>query len=316
MSLRTYQQEALRSALLHLRFVDPNDDEEEDDFDEIRKCVLKLACGTGKSIIKKHLLQHFHPLGGLVICVFPSLALRDQFHSEYLTGIPSLGVCSEQDFTGEEKNGLEDEEEEQQQRTTTSPESIRQFLLSEIDLQQTTFSENAKQLLEMVDEDDSELLEDHWKFRTAPLKCITVTYHSLELLETILLSLREEEEGLEDDDEFSEDDFHQEPNKYFQPSLMIFDEAHWTSKSYFCAARTDKVCKHQVYLTATPSTKMREEECCGPIVYDYSCARAIEEGYLAPYNLHFLFHSNPDVQKSRVDILQKVAESTGNKRCN
>lgn len=322
MSLRTYQQEALRSALLHLRFVDPNDDEEEEelfydenDFDEIRKCVLKLACGTGKSIIKKHLLQHFDPLGGLVICVFPSLALRDQFHSEYLTGIPSLGVCSEQDFTGEEKNGLEDEEEEghQQQQTTTSPESIREFLLSEIDSKQTTFSENAKRLLEMVDEDDSELLEDHWKFRTAPLKCITVTYHSLELLETILLSLREEEEKSEDD-EFSEDDFHQEPNKYFQPSLMIFDEAHWTSKSYFCAARTDKVCKHQVYLTATPSTKMREEECCGPIVYDYSCARAIEEGYLAPYNLHFLFHANHDVQKSRVDILQKVAESTGNKR--
>jgi len=61
-------------------------------------CVVKMFCGTGKSlVIKRILLEHDHPLS---LVVFPSLALIRQFTKDYLIGSVSsdclLNVSSEE----------------------------------------------------------------------------------------------------------------------------------------------------------------------------------------------------------------------------
>ncbi len=74
------------------------------------KCIVKMFCGTGKSLLMRKcsiLLDHL-----LVVYVFPSLSLIDQFYTDYLHDYHSpnvLKICSE----------LE---------STTNPTHIKEFL--------------------------------------------------------------------------------------------------------------------------------------------------------------------------------------------
>ena len=74
------------------------------------KCLVKMFCGTGKSILmrKCKIVQNKK----LVVYVFPSLSLIDQFYTEYLNDYPSentLKISSENE-------------------ATTNPIQIQQFL--------------------------------------------------------------------------------------------------------------------------------------------------------------------------------------------
>lgn len=94
--LRYYQEEANKAIC--------------DELANANKCIVKMFCGTGKSLImRKCNIISDKPL---VTFVFPSLALIDQFYSDYLHDIPGetiLKISSEND-------------------ATTDPEAIAQFL--------------------------------------------------------------------------------------------------------------------------------------------------------------------------------------------
>ena len=290
LDLRPYQQEAVDAVLEYWNTWDDEDFEDAAEFTGCKQCVLKMACGTGKSRvmikIAESILSSFsvseedeeeqEERGKIILFVFPSLSLQDQFQRDYLLTyfpeINTLGVCSAQDISHEIGNekGSEKEEETRQLLTisnTTDLQRIRSFLEEE------------------EDED-----EDEEEFASSKPKLLCVTYHSLQNLEDLLIEMD------------------------IRATAMMFDEAHWTKKQFFNAERTNRICERQLFVTATPTEEMREYGICGPIVYDYSCARAIEDGFLSPFELRFLFHCDKNATQSRVQTMMKVAEETGNKR--
>jgi superfamily II DNA or RNA helicase len=46
------------------------------------KCLVKMFCGNGESLIMKNVVAHFNLK--LSVFVFPSLSLIDQFNDDYL----------------------------------------------------------------------------------------------------------------------------------------------------------------------------------------------------------------------------------------
>ena len=46
------------------------------------KCLVKMFCGSGKSLIMKNVVAHFNLK--LSVFVFPSLSLIEQFYDDYL----------------------------------------------------------------------------------------------------------------------------------------------------------------------------------------------------------------------------------------
>ena len=74
------------------------------------KCIVKMFCGTGKSLLMRNCKTTNNI--NLLVYVFPSLSLITQFNNDYLHDFPAenmLSICSE--------NG-----------STTEPNTIRQFL--------------------------------------------------------------------------------------------------------------------------------------------------------------------------------------------
>jgi superfamily II DNA or RNA helicase/predicted ABC-type ATPase len=71
------------------------------------KCLVKMFCGTGKS--KLMLETHINKDKELIVYVFPSLALIEQFYNDYLTDANVLRISSEKD-------------------STTDPQVIKKFL--------------------------------------------------------------------------------------------------------------------------------------------------------------------------------------------
>jgi superfamily II DNA or RNA helicase len=68
MSFRPYQQEAFDAIKL--------------EHESNNKCLVKMFCGTGKSLIMRSIVAYFNEK--LSVFVFPSLCLIDQFYEEYL----------------------------------------------------------------------------------------------------------------------------------------------------------------------------------------------------------------------------------------
>jgi superfamily II DNA or RNA helicase/ribosome modulation factor len=71
------------------------------------KCLVKMFCGTGKSKLMRE--THINKDKELIVYVFPSLALIDQFYNDYLTDANVLRISSEKD-------------------STTDPQVIKKFL--------------------------------------------------------------------------------------------------------------------------------------------------------------------------------------------
>ena len=68
MTFRYYQQEAKDQIIKELS--------------NNSKCLVKMFCGSGKSLIMKTVVKHFNEK--LSVFVFPSLSLIDQFYDDYL----------------------------------------------------------------------------------------------------------------------------------------------------------------------------------------------------------------------------------------
>jgi superfamily II DNA or RNA helicase len=89
------------------------------------KCIVKMFCGTGKSLLMRYckIIQNKK----LVVYVFPSLSLIDQFYTQYLSKDHLLDnvlrISSDVDDTPDEirKNGRTN-------RSTTKPVEITQFI--------------------------------------------------------------------------------------------------------------------------------------------------------------------------------------------
>jgi ribosomal RNA-processing protein 8 len=97
------------------------------------KCIVKMFCGTGKSL----LMRKCKTIEGkqLVVYVFPSLSLIDQFYSDYLYDFPAenmLKVSSENE-------------------STTDPIKIRQFLSKTADKIVCVTYQSFKTLLDNLD---------------------------------------------------------------------------------------------------------------------------------------------------------------------
>jgi predicted helicase len=95
----TYQKEA-DNAIYH-ELVTMNQD----------KCLIKMFCGTGKSLIM-HYGKAFKNLP-LMVYVFPSLSLITQFYEDYLNDFPKTHILR-----------ISSEEE-----STTDPAIVRRFLV-------------------------------------------------------------------------------------------------------------------------------------------------------------------------------------------
>ena len=68
MTLRYYQQEAKDQIINELSINS--------------KCLVKMFCGSGKSLIMQNIVEHYNE--NLSVFVFPSLSLLEQFHNDYL----------------------------------------------------------------------------------------------------------------------------------------------------------------------------------------------------------------------------------------
>ena len=63
------------------------------------KCIVKMFCGTGKSLLMRNLTIENK---NLIVYVFPTLSLIDQFYTDYLNDYPSentLKISSENEAT-------------------------------------------------------------------------------------------------------------------------------------------------------------------------------------------------------------------------
>jgi superfamily II DNA or RNA helicase len=99
MSLRYYQQEAKDEIIKELSINS--------------KCLVKMFCGSGKSLIMKNVVAHFNMK--LSVFVFPSLSLIEQFYDDYLDKSKDVLKISSAD-----------------DESTTDVEKIRKFLLKKI----------------------------------------------------------------------------------------------------------------------------------------------------------------------------------------
>ncbi len=81
------------------------------------KCLVKMFCGSGKSLIILNLIKNYN--SDINVLVFPSLNLIDQFYNDYLVNVfdteQMLKVCSES-------------------TSTTNPKDIELFLLSKLEM--------------------------------------------------------------------------------------------------------------------------------------------------------------------------------------
>jgi ribosomal RNA-processing protein 8 len=78
MSLRYYQQEAKDEIIKELSINS--------------KCLVKMFCGSGKSLIMKNIVEHYNE--NLSVFVFPSLSLLEQFHSDYFRNSTNVLMIS------------------------------------------------------------------------------------------------------------------------------------------------------------------------------------------------------------------------------
>ncbi len=84
MTFRPYQQEAFDAIIRELSIN--------------AKCIVKMFCGSGKSVIMHEVVKYLKP--NLSVFVFPSLSLIDQFYSSYLDKTPNiLRISSDNDST-------------------------------------------------------------------------------------------------------------------------------------------------------------------------------------------------------------------------
>ena len=97
--IRYYQQEAINEII--------------DELSNNSKCLVKMFCGSGKSLIMKNVVQHFNEK--LSVFVFPSLSLIEQFYDDYLENSKDVLKVSSAD-----------------DESTTDVKKIKKFLLKEI----------------------------------------------------------------------------------------------------------------------------------------------------------------------------------------
>ena len=110
MNLREYQIDAVVAVVEKLQTED--------------KCLVKMFCGTGKSIIMKELCNVLleHSDINLSVFVFPSLALVHQFYDTYIDGkledkyIQNLKICSDKDCTTSPRDICEFLEDNRQEK--------------------------------------------------------------------------------------------------------------------------------------------------------------------------------------------------------
>jgi superfamily II DNA or RNA helicase len=85
-SFRPYQQQEFDAIVIELQ--------------NNNKCIVKMFCGSGKSLIMHNIVKHFDLQ--LSVFVFPSLSLVDQFYTDYLKKSSSiLKISSKAESTTE-----------------------------------------------------------------------------------------------------------------------------------------------------------------------------------------------------------------------
>jgi superfamily II DNA or RNA helicase len=203
-----------------------------------RRCVVKMFCGTGKSKIMSE--GNFLVDAKLVVYVFPSLALIDQFTRQYLGDVDAAHLLCVSSEAG----------------ATTAPETIQRFFRCD------------------------EFTRDDGTGNTRRIVC--VTYQSMHTLfenmgETIV-------------------------------DVCCYDEAHHVvAPSYQSHVFSNAAIRKQVFFTATPvndngvvmydSDFSRDSDLvessdklsCGPLVYEYTYLRGVDEGYLNPFDVRVDF---------------------------
>lgn len=115
-SLRNYQKNALKNIT--------------EGFETHDRGQLRMACGTGKTIVALHAAQNLAGLGGLVLYLVPSISLVTQsmraWSNDSSLSIPQhyLAVCSDDTSYNTEGGTIYDV----QSRVTTSPDEIAMFI--------------------------------------------------------------------------------------------------------------------------------------------------------------------------------------------
>ena len=206
-----------------------------------RRCVVKMFCGTGKSKIMSE--GNFLVDAKLVVYVFPSLALIDQFTRQYLGDVDAAHLLCVSSEAG----------------ATTAPETIQRFFRWDEFTRDTTLTATEHQR-----------------------RIVCVTYQSMHTLfenmgETVV-------------------------------DVCCYDEAHHVvAPSYQSHVFSNAAIRKQVFFTATPvndngvvmydSDFSRDSDfpgssdklTCGPLVYEYTYLRGVDEGYLNPFNVRVDF---------------------------
>ena len=223
------------------------------------RCVVKMFCGTGKSKIMSE--GRFLAGAKLVVYVFPSLALIDQFTRQYLGDVDAAHLLCVSSEAG----------------ATTTPETIQRFFTC------------------------NEFTRDDGTGNTRRIVC--VTYQSMHTLfenmgETVV-------------------------------DVCCYDEAHHVvAPSYQSHVFSNAAIRKQVFFTATPVNEngvvmydsdfsrdsdfpgSSEKLTCGPLVYEYTYLRGVDEGYLNPFDVRVDFFMASAIDNESFFTTETMASST------
>lgn len=237
------------------------------------KCIVKMFCGAGKSLLMRYCKINHDK--SLVVYVFPSLGLIDQFYKKYLKKFRDfplenvLKICSENEATTK-KNSSENEASENEafenkaseNKATTNTDIIRKFLSKQNN------------------------------------KIICVTYNSFHLLKDNL--------GLNQKVNVCNfDEAHHIVGHTYQK--LIFENDFCEKQIFFTA--TPKNANGIIMY----DRERIDAGMCGKLVYDYSYLRGMNEGYLNPFEIRITM-STENTNKSVYESIARAILSTGNTR--
>jgi superfamily II DNA or RNA helicase/SAM-dependent methyltransferase len=254
--------------------------------------LVKMSCGTGKSLIQYYLSCQYQK----TLLVVPSIALTGQFIKDYIFGKkyprfpnPCMTVCSR------------NENKEIDIQVTTEEKDIIYFLKNNSSFFICCTYQSLKKFLSCV----------NFKF---DLCMLDEAHRSLgTIVQDSIFGKKDTE-----DTEMYEDDLYDTDLSYSSDESEISQDSNSTE----ILITLQEVSKKQLYFTATPKNfngkKMTGPNSdCGELIFDYSLRQGVEDAVLKDYEIVVNISKIPSPKEKKIKIFEAISRnalSTNNYR--
>ncbi len=267
------QQQPQQSHLPFRAYQTEADDAIARELDTSNACLVKMFCGTGKSLLMRHMRVVL--AARFVVYVLPSLALIDQFVTEYLSGSGSAAATSHILRVSSDGD------------STTDIAEICTFMELCFPARLSAVSSASA---------------------ATPTTFVCVTYQSYG---TFLEALRRMPHVAVDVCVF--DEAHHAVGKTYQEHIFGDSSSQINKKTFFTATpvNTNGIVMYDNDPDAPAA--ITETRSCGPLAYEYTYLRGVEDGFLNPFEIRvdlYLENTNTSVYES----IARAILVTGNTR--